>query len=79
MRAQANAADAPIPHEGLDAHQHPEPRNVGLPANPAACDAGVEHNMGILLDDALATSKPRSEHRLDGEVIATPNLSLIHI
>ena len=70
-RAQANAAAAPM--SGLNAHQHREPRNREVLANPAACDAGVEHNMGILLDYALATSKPRSEHRLDGEVIATPN------
>ena len=73
MRAQANAADAPIPHEGLDAHQHPEPRNVGLPANPAACDAGVEHKMVILLDYELATSNPFSEHHSNGEGIAIPN------
>ena len=73
MRAQANAADAPIPHEGLDAHQHPEPRNVGLPANPAACDAGVEHKMVILLDYELATSNPFSEHHSNGEGIAVPN------
>ena len=29
--------------------------------------------MGILLDYALATSNPTSEHRSDGEVIAVPN------
>ena len=38
-----------------------------------ACDAGVEHKMGILLDYALATSNPLSEHRSDGEGIAFPN------
>ena len=29
--------------------------------------------IGFLLDYALPTSKPLSEHRFDGEVIATPN------
>ena len=73
MRAQANAAVAPISHEGQNDHQHREPRNLGLLANPAACDAGVEHKMGVLFDYVLATSNPLSEHRSDGEVIAIPD------
>ena len=73
MRAQANAAAAPISHEGLHAHQHRETRNLGVLANPAACDAGVEHKMGIPLNYALATSKPLSQHRSDGEVISITN------
>ena len=69
MRAKANAAVAPISHEGINAHQHRAPRNLGLLANPAACDAGFEHQMRIHLDYALGTSNPRS----DGELMPIPN------
>ena len=73
MKTQANGEVAPISHERLNAHQHREPRNLGLLANPAACDADVEHRMEITLDYALATSHPLSEHGSDGEVIVIPN------
>ena len=69
MRAKANAAVAPISHEGINAHQHRAPRNLVLLANPSACDAGFEHQMRIHLDYALGTSNPRS----DGELMPIPN------
>ena len=73
MGAQANAAAAPISHKGLNAHQHREPRSLGVLATPAACDAGAEYKMEILLNYALATSKPLSEHHSDGKAIAISN------
>ena len=66
MRTQAKGAVAPISHGALNAHQHLEPRNLGLLANPAACVADIQYKMETILDYALATSNPPSEHRSDG-------------
>lgn len=50
VKAQAYAAVEPVSREGLSAHQHREPHNLGLLANPAAFDVGAEHKIGIILD-----------------------------
>ena len=63
MRTRADGAVAPISHEGLNAQQHRELRNLGLLAIPAACDADVAHEMENRLEYALAA---RKEHRSDG-------------
>ena len=63
MRTRADGAVAPISHEGLNAQQHREVRNLGLLAIPAACDADVAHEMENRLEYALAA---RTEHRPDG-------------
>ena len=63
MRIRSNGAVAPISHGRVSAHQHRELRNLGLLANPAACNANVSRAMENLLEYALAA---RTEHRSDG-------------
>ena len=63
MTTRATGAVAPISHEGLNAHQHRELRNMGLLANPVACDADTVHEMENLLEYTLTAM---TEHRSDG-------------
>ena len=63
MRTRANSAVAPISHEGLNAHQRRELRNLFILANPVECDEDAAHEMKNLLEYALPS---RMEHRSDG-------------
>ena len=64
MRTRADDAVAPISHEGQNAHQHRELRNLGLLANPMECHEDGAHEMEKLLEYALAV---RTGHRSDGD------------